>query len=386
MRRVCYHCRWVTACNSCETNGINCVYITPTEKVVCWHTGFLVECPNNPICTTIDGSNVVIRDRHQILYRLDGRPLQGSDRHDSMWQCRLRNDSFQLGLSTLPNGPYSETALIIMDMWDKHPGPGSSLRVGQLAKAINEFANFLRERGALIIHSPSERGVYDVNNKLISQNARIARGNAIEVHNVKSKKWLRERFFYLGSKHLNEAFDHIIEGTGEEWPSESNPATGSPTYENAQIDIRPEDAISATMLDLGTSSANAYPELLALTQGKPNLIYCGVHTNLCLLARPNSMRTMAKAGKSLWLVRDLTDASVGGSSSGLTEYASLIDGSENTYRYNSYNHFEATDLVVDWIGRNVGAETWTSDVATGGTRFRFPGPFGDNPNRVWPRV
>lgn len=384
MKKVCHHERWISCCSRCYVDGVSCVYITPTERVVCWHTGYETECNAFFVCKKIDGRNVVIKDRNQRLVRIDGQPLKWLDRHDDMWSCRLINDKFSLPSAPYTQNSFKNTALIIMDMWDKHPGPGSSLRSTQLAPAINVFANFLRERGALIIHSPSERGVYDVNNHLISPAARQARRNAINARI--SSNWLRSRYFYLGSRHLNEAFDHIVEGAGQEWPTTKNPNTGQPTYQTPLIDIHETDAISATMLDLGTSSANAYPEMLALTVDRPNLIWCGIHTNMCILARPNSMRTMAKAGKSLWLVRDLTDASLGGTTTGLTANAAAMDGSGTMYRNKIYDHFEGTDLVVDWIGRNLGAETWTSDKITGGLRFRFTGPYGDNPNRVWPRV
>jgi len=377
MRKVCYHCRWQESCSFCESNGITCVYLIPTERVVCWHTNYCLEC-NQPICCKyIDGKNVIIKDRDESLIRIDGKPLSPKDRHDSMWTCRIRNNPFVF--SSL-----NTCALVIMDMWDKHPGTGSSYRVPPLAKAINEFACFLRERGALIIHSPSERGVYSIHNPQISSEARQARKNAIDARDIKSKKWERQRFFYLGDRKLSEAFDHIVEGAGEEWPSQPNQYTGQPTFQSSFIEIKSCDAISSTKLDMGFSDKNAYPELLALTENRPNLIFCGIHTNMCILARPNSMRVAAKSGKSLWLVRDLTDASLGEHTTGLTKYAAKIDGSKRKKMF--YNHFEGTDLVVDWIGKNVGAETWTSDFVTGKERFRFPFPYGDDPHRIWPKI
>lgn len=391
MRKVCHHECWLRSCETCRPDGKWCVYLTPTERVVCHHTQFLAECNNVPCCDTIDGSNVVIRDRNQLLYRIDGAPLKGTDRHDDMWACRLKNDPFSLGY-------FNQTALIIMDTWDKHADPGAALRVSQLAPAINEFANFLRARGCLIIHSPSDTRYYNVESSHISEAERTARQNAINARNqspsflglggsASDRVWARQTYFYLGKKDLAGTFNTIVEGAGSYWPSQSNPATGRTTKQNAAIIIHPEDAISGDNVDASPNS-DAYEEILALTAGRPNLIYCGVHVNMCILNRTNGTRPMAKAGKSLWLVRDLTDALVGGSSSGFNQGASDMDvfvTPKNKYMNGSYNHFEATDLVVDWIGRNVGAETWTSDFLTGGQRFRFPLPFGDDPDRVWPR-
>jgi len=315
-----------------------------------------------------------------------------------MWNCRLKNDPFSLGY-------FNQTALIIMDTWDKHADPGASLRVSQLAPAINDFANFLRARGCLIIHSPSDTRYYNVESSHITEAERRARLNAIDARrhatffngatlngaafngtSATENVWARQTYFYLGKKDLAGTFNTIVEGTGNQWPTQSNPATGRTTKQNAAIIIHAEDAISGDNVD--NTSSDAYEEILALTAGRPNLIYCGVHVNMCVLNRPNGTRTLAKAGKSLWLVRDLTDALVGGSSSGFNQGASDMDVFEtpkNKHMNGSYNHFEATDLVVDWIGRNVGAETWTSDFLMGGKRFRFPLPFGDDPERTWPR-
>lgn len=372
MRKVCYHCRWLECCSICESNGITCVFLIPTERVVCWHTGYISECDNNICCKCIDGSNQIIKDRGELLCRLDGKPLTYKDRHDSMWICRIQNTSF-----TMDSDDFSSAALIIMDMWDKHPNSGSSYRSHQLAKAINDFACFLRDRGALIIHSPSERGVYSAFNPEITSEERQARKNAVDARDINSKKWNRQRFFYLGDI-ISESFDQIVEGNGE-WPAQP---TKYPSFQSPLIEIKSCDAISATKLDMGFSDKDAYPELLALTEQRPNLIYCGLHANTSILTRPNGMRAAAKSGKSLWIVRDLTDVSVGEYTTGLTKYATKINGSK--FKKSRYNHFEATDIVVDWIGKNIGADTWTSNIVTGKPRFRFPSPFGDNPNRIWP--
>jgi hypothetical protein len=110
------------------------------------------------------------------------------------------------------------------------------------------------------------------------------------------------------------------------------------------------------------------------------------------LATPEPIKdwSLARAGKSLWIVRDLTDAALGRSTTGLTDYATQWDGTGNLYKHafkpggpQAYDHFDGTDLVVDWIGRTLGAATWTSAQVTGRPRLVFP---GDSPSRVWPRV
>ena len=92
------------------------------------------------------------------------------------------------------------------------------------------------------------------------------------------------------------------------------------------------------------------------------------------------MRKMYKAGKSLALVRDLTDGYCGDKVTGLTAYASSFDGVKQP---GVYTQFTATELVVDWTGRNLGARATTSD-------FYFPKGefqrfwFQDDPRRLGP--
>ena len=54
MRRVCYHGRWLKSCDDCISNGITCVFLTPMERVVCWHTGYVSECNATVCCRVID--------------------------------------------------------------------------------------------------------------------------------------------------------------------------------------------------------------------------------------------------------------------------------------------------------------------------------------------
>jgi hypothetical protein len=73
------------------------------------------------------------------------------------------------------------------------------------------------------------------------------------------------------------------------------------------------------------------------------------------------MRTMQRAGKSLWIVRDLTDC-------------------VSNFNTSQILHFSQTDMVVDFIGHHLGAETLTTEQAGGiyldpktKKRFRFVG-------------
>jgi len=83
-----------------------------------------------------------------------------------------------------------------------------------------------------------------------------------------------------------------------------------------------------------------------------NVLLVGVHTNMCVLGRPFGLRNMARFGKNVVLVRDLTD----------TMYNHDMDP--------KVSHFTGTDLIVDHIEQYV-CPTTTSDHWTGGLPFRF---------------
>ena len=78
----------------------------------------------------------------------------------------------------------------------------------------------------------------------------------------------------------------------------------------------------------------------------------GVHTNMCVLGRPFGLRQMAKNGKNVVLVRDMTD----------TMY--------NPRSWPYVSHFEGTDRIVEHIEKFV-CPTITSSDLTRRPAFRF---------------
>ncbi len=100
-------------------------------------------------------------------------------------------------------------------------------------------------------------------------------------------------------------------------------------------------------------------------RGSDNVILLGVHTNMCVLGRPFGLRQMAKNGKNVVLMRDLTD----------TMY--------NPARAPFVSHFAGTDLIIEHIEKWV-CPTITSDQFLGDKPFRFAGdkrPVGESERR-----
>ena len=78
----------------------------------------------------------------------------------------------------------------------------------------------------------------------------------------------------------------------------------------------------------------------------------GVHTNMCVLGRPFGLRNLARSGKNVVLVRDLTD----------TMY--------NSRKWPYVSHFEGTNRIIEHIEKYV-APTIISTDLTGQPAFRF---------------
>ena len=356
MRKVCHH-NWAQSPegDTCNPDGANCLYLAPDEKVVCKHTRFAGPCKDSK-CPAVDGTTCLIINTRQTVGKHNDEIYNGNSNKD--------NDAF--GVINPPWGPsfWNKTAVVVMDMWDHHHNYVSSLRVDELAPAINHFCYALRAKGALIAHSPSDVSEYfkgrAVDGKTVTPNELAARERGRmarlpgppDAASPRTYAWLREPYFYLDSTTKHGAFSPIVNNPdGAPNPTPPGWSSKDGSRQNIAIDILEQDAVIAEGLDDGEDKI-AYQQLLGYTANRPNIIYCGVHANRCLLNRYNSMRTLYRAGKSLWLVRDLTDC-----------MSVPNDGNA---------HFNDIDVVVSWIGRHLNATTMTSDeVGLDLKRFKF---------------
>jgi hypothetical protein len=153
MRRAC-HDDWAQspADDTCGADGKFCTWLTDTEHVVCHHTKFLKPCDQEKKCH-IDGSHCLILDDgqsivcHHNFFKAFGGDNCDCKKVDGV-NVKIVNRRFQ--------SEWDHSAVIIMDMWDKHWCKGATQRVKELAGPINSFIKVLRDKGALIIHSPSD--------------------------------------------------------------------------------------------------------------------------------------------------------------------------------------------------------------------------------------
>ena len=115
----------------------------------------------------------------------------------------------------------------------------------------------------------------------------------------------------------------------------------------AQSDMIAIDAEKDYISDRGDEVWNVLE-----SRGITHVILTGVHVNMCVLGRPFGLRQMARNGKQVVLMRDMTDAMY------------------NPQRWPYVDHYTGNDLVISHIEQFI-CPTVTSDQILGGSSFVF---------------
>jgi nicotinamidase-related amidase/type 1 glutamine amidotransferase len=246
----------------------------------------------------------------------------------------------------------NRTAIIVCDMWDQHWCAGATARVTELAPRMNQVLQTARQHGVLIIHAPSDtmKSYADFPQRLRAQQTPKADAPA------DTRQW----------KSLNLAKEPPLPIDDSDGGCDDDPQCAQRTAWRQQIaalEILPEDVIS-------DSGEEIYNVLAA--RDVDTVIILGVHTNMCVLGRPFSIRSLVGLGKRVFLMRDMTD----------TMY--------NSRRRPYVSHFAGTDLVVEHIEK-YWCPSITSADFLGGEPFRFSADHrrtvvfivGENEYRTW---
>ncbi|MFC5453312.1 SGNH/GDSL hydrolase family protein [Prosthecobacter fluviatilis] len=242
----------------------------------------------------------------------------------------------------------SRTAIIVCDMWDLHHCKNAVTREVEMAPRMNEVLEKARKDGVLIIHAPSScMKPYE------GTPARERAKSAPAAARLPDKiaEWCKqipseEMAVYPLDQTDGGEDDDLTEHAA--WAKELAAKGLNPkapwTRQIAVLRIDQEkDAIS----DSGV-------EIWNLLESKhiDNVILMGVHLNMCVSGRPFGLRQMAKNGKHVVLMRDLTD----------TMY--------NPSRWPFVSHARGTELFVSHVEKRI-CPTITSDQFIGGQPFAF---------------
>jgi len=240
-----------------------------------------------------------------------------------------------------------QTAIIVCDMWDAHHCLNAVRRETEMAPRLNAVLQAARKQGVLIIHAPSScmQAYQDHPGRKLAQSAPTAKNLPNEIG-----EWCRVIPAEQKGTYPIDQTDGGEDDDPEEhrvWHEKLAAMGRNPKAPwKSQIDlltIEKGDAIS----DSGVEIWN-----LLESRGIKNVVLCGVHTNMCVLGRPFGLRQMAKNGKNVVLMRDMTD----------TMY--------NPARWPYVSHFAGTELIVEHIEKFV-CPTMTSVDFVGGAPFRY---------------
>lgn len=274
-------------------------------------------------------SSLALRLRHRV------ETETGSDR----WHALTRAESWDGG----------RTAIIVCDMWDTHTSPNAASRVGELAPRMNDVLKAARERGVTIIHAPSGcMGFYkDHPARRHAQQTPRAKELPAEIG-----KWC----YWIPAEERDK---YPVDQSDGGWDDDPDAHAAFARRHEAMGRnpkapwIRQIDRLEIRDADFLSDSGEEVWSILE-SRGIDHVILMGVHTNMCVLGRPFGLRQMAKNGKRVVLMRDLTD----------TMY--------NPRSRPFVSHFTGTDLIVEHIEKYV-CPTITSDQILGGRPFRFAG-------------
>lgn len=240
------------------------------------------------------------------------------------------------------------TALIVCDMWDSHHSQRAAERTAEVAPRMNQLLESARGRGSFIIHAPSDC--------MAAYAESPARKRAQNV--PPAKEFPKDIAAWCTKIPAEEAVVYPIDQSdgGEDdapealakWHAQLAAAGRNPKRPwKKQIDSLRIDEERDAVSDSGK-------EIWSLLEDRKieQVLLMGVHTNMCVLGRPFGLRQLAKNGRKVALVRDLTD----------TMY--------NPARWPYVDHFVGTDLIVEHIEKVV-CPTIESVDLLGGRAFRF---------------
>src|SRR5688572_2829122 len=233
--------------------------------------------------------------------------------------------------STNVSWPAEKTALVLCDVWDRHTCRGAEARLERMLPTMERLVTALREKGALIVHAPSDTMPY-YEGTAARKRAQEAPQDGLPAKVPESERRVEEPPQPLDQ---HDACDTC--------PDDQHPKheSGMPypwTREHPAISVDEErDAVSA----------DGHEHLALFRQrGIEHILLMGVHTNMCILRRTFSIKQMVKWEREFVLIRDMTDVMY------------------NPARPPYVSHDEGTRLTVEYIEK-FWCPTVTSDLLLG---------------------
>lgn len=242
------------------------------------------------------------------------------------------------------------TAIIVCDMWDLHHCYNAVRRGEEMAPTMDKVLKAARDRGVTIIHAPSDcmAAYADHPARKRAMATPPAKSFPAEIGTWCNKIPSEEKGVYPIDQTDGGEDDDPAEH--RQW-AEKLAAMGR----NPKAPWKKETDLLTIDPDRDYVTADG-KEVWSILEGRKieHVILLGVHLNMCVLGRPFGLRQMAKNGRDVALMRDMTD----------TMY--------NPARSPHVSHFDGTRLMIEHVEKYV-CPTITSDQILGGKPFRFKG-------------
>ena len=245
----------------------------------------------------------------------------------------------------------TQTALIVCDFWDSHHCGNAVKRVNEMAPRMAAVVEAARQQGVLIIHAPSDCMEHYKDHPA---RQRAMQAPVAASHPPKITQWLHwKNADEEKAGYPIDASDGGCDDTPEEaaaWKAElarQGRTSGSWPWRAEHPAVR-IDGERDVISDKGDEIWN-----MMEARGIRNVLFAGVHTNMCVCGRPFGLRQMANNGKNIVLLRDLTD----------TMY--------NPARPPFVSHYRGTELMLAHIEQRICPTALSSEVL-GGDAFTFP--------------
>ena len=241
-----------------------------------------------------------------------------------------------------------KTADIVCDMWDLHHCLNAVRRETEMAPRAEAFLKAARARGMLIIHAPSDcmKPYEGTPGRKRAQAAPRATDLPDGIGEWCSKIPPEEKGVYPIDQSDGGEDDDPAEHAA--WAVELKGKGLNPRAPwTRQTDLLTIDQEKDAITDSGVEVWN-----LLQARGIEQVLLLGVHVNMCVAGRPFGLRQMVKNGKTVALVRDLTDSMY------------------NPGCWPHVPHQQGTALFIAHLERYV-CPTITSDQILGGKPFTF---------------
>ena len=174
-----------------------------------------------------------------------------------------------------------KTAIIVIDMWNFHWCMTASERVSAMVPRMNRTLATARELGMLVVWNPSD---------VVTAYSGYPQYETAVATKHRQPPKIREPL----SAKFTAPLGRCMCGQGIS-------CGGNYGWDGMNPDLAIDDG------DLISSSTSEIYTLLT-ERGITDIIYMGVHTNMCVFGKPGAMSSMWSAGFNCMLARDLNDA------------------------------------------------------------------------------